>query len=166
MRHTHTPPSANRWGIEHVEWASSVDDDEEDDDDAAAAAADAGEFTGSNPMYGRPVETVDEKHIQSRTLPAPPRRGFSFAPRKKRGGFGSTTEGPPGHSPPVSAVHKNSADQAYPYDSSTSATHARFTRRPVRAFQKLDDDVYDGFLNATKKKAKSGRGILRMGTLS
>eukprot|EP00752_Nemacystus_decipiens_P014298 g12718.t1 len=171
-------PAVNRrqgsWGIEHVEWATSSVDDEEGDDDAE-------DFTGNNPMYGRPVETIDEKNIQTRTLPARPKRSFSFAPRKKGGGGGGgggpfassdtyrsrrshQVEGPSSVSPSVSAG-RSSADEGYPYDSNASATYARFTRRPVRAFQKLDEDVYDEFLNCTKKKPKSGRVVRRMGTL-
>lgn len=117
-------------------------------------------------MYARPVETVDEKHIQTRTIPAPPKRSFSFASRRTRGGPLSRSsrrnkiEGPSSCSPSRSAGRGNG--EMRPYDSSLAATYARSTRRPVRAFERLDEDVYDEFLNCTKK---GGRGIRRMATL-
>lgn len=143
-----------------------MDDDEEDDDANE-------DFTGNNPMYARPVEVIEEKNIQQRTLPAPPRRSFSFVSRRTRGTTSfspsrskssNKTAAPSSYSPaqPAGRVY----DDGYrEYDSSLSATYARSTRRPVRAFQKLDEDVYDEFLNCTKKKTKAPRGIRRMGTL-
>lgn len=156
----------NRWSIEHVEWASTVDDPE---DDASEV------FTGNNPMYAHPAETVEEKRTQSRTLPAPHKKAFSFAPRRSRGGPSSSspsrstrankfkTEGPSSYNP--SRTVGRSSDEVYPYDSSLSANYARSTRRPVRAFQKLDEDVYEEFLHCTKKKPKGGRVVRRMPNL-
>lgn len=160
----HTRTSADRWGLEQVDWASSVDDEEEGE-----ASED---FTGNNPMYARPVETVEEKNIQTRARPAPSKRSFPFAPRKTRGPSnfspsrfkrGDKTGGPSSHSPSRSVVRNN--DEGHAYDSNLSATYARSTRRPVRAFQKLDDELYDGFLNAAKKKPKASRGFRRMRTM-
>lgn len=144
---THAP--ANRWGVEHVEWASSVDDDDEEEDASE-------DFTGNNPMYARPVEVVEEKNIQHRTLPAPPKRSFSFASRRTRVPSSNETGGPSSSSSQPRSVRQ---------DSSLSATYAHGTRRPVRGFQKLDADVYDGFLHCAKKGDKPRKGIRRMGIL-
>lgn len=133
-------------------------------------------------MYARPVETVEEKNIQSRTLPAPPKRSFSFASRRtstrdssgpsssssslSRSKSFSKTEGPSSYSMSRSAGRSSGEnDDGHPHDGSLAATSARSTRRPVRAFQKIDEDVYDGFLNCTKKTNRASRGFRRMGTL-
>lgn len=125
-------------------------------------------------MFTRPVEVSEESKLLQHSMPARPRRTLSF-PSRRTGGGGATRRaggGPssyspsrlsrrrsPGYSPPGS-IGRSYSESGYPeHDTGLTATTVRGTRRPLRAFQRLDEDVYDSFLNCTKtsrRKSRSG----------
>lgn len=132
-------------------------------------------FTGQNPMYaGRADAAAEEIKPLQRTMPNPLKRALSFGPKKigmvSRTGDSSSRLLQPsnstytGHSAAGSVGPSHSyRESGYPEnDTSRAAPLGRSTRRPVRAFERLDEEVYDRFLNCTKLSSKEDRAIRRM----
>ncbi|CAM9291927.1 unnamed protein product [Scytosiphon promiscuus] len=92
----------------------------EEDEDKA----NNGDFIGSNPMYARPANAVTKRTTSSSSKPrASDPRGAAY--EGYQGDFAATA-------------------------TAGKAGATRSVRRPQRAFQQLDQDVYDEFLNCTK----------------
>ncbi len=133
------------------------------------------DFIGKNPMFAGPVEALEESNPLQHSMPARPRRTPSFAARRagrgggtKRGGGGPSSDSPSrlmrrssSSYSSAGSIRRSYSESGYPeFDTGLTATTVRGTRRPVRAFQRLDEDVYDRFLNCTKKSGwKSTSGL-------
>ncbi|CAM9202859.1 unnamed protein product [Ectocarpus fasciculatus] len=115
----------NTWGIEQTQWAGSGGENQ----DASEG------FIGSNPMYTHKVE-VAEKHtfFAQKNHASPKKAGVANSSASRS-----------------SAVSQGSSHDGLHGYEVTATAPARNTRRPVRAFQRLDEDVYDGFLHCAKK---------------
>lgn len=122
-----------RWGIEQTQWAGSGGENQDASEN----------FIGSNPMYTHQAEVAEK-----RTFPAQQHH----ASPKKAGVANSSAS-------PSSTVSQGSSH----HEGHSSTATACNTRRFVRAFQRLDEDVYDGFLHCAKKNTgkTNSRGFRR-----
>ncbi|CAN0415987.1 unnamed protein product [Ectocarpus sp. 12 AP-2014] len=123
----------NTWGIEQTQWAGSGGENQDASEN----------FIGSNPMYTHQAEVAEKRTFSAQKYHASP---------KKAGVANSSASR-------SSTVSQGSSH----HEGHSSTATARNTRRPVRAFERLDEDMYDGFLHCAKKNTgkTSSRGFRR-----
>lgn len=126
-----------RWGIEQTQWAGSGGEHQ-----------DAEGFIGSNPMYTHQAEVAEKRTFSARKHRVSPKK--VGVPNSSASRSSAVSQG-------------SSHDGLHGYEDHSSTATARNTRRPLRAFQRLDEDLYDGFLHCAKKNTgkTNSRGLRR-----